>query len=88
MQINPTRLVTYKITSVKKTQTQNMFHSYQEKTLENTWDSFNIVGVPSQIDLDVGLGDRRVCLKFHEVILLRHFLAQVPIPAQEFLGGK
>ena len=48
-----------------------MFHSYQEKTLENTWDSFNIVGVPSQIDLDVGLGDRRVCLKFHEVLLLQ-----------------
>ena len=39
--------------------------SYQDKTLENTRNSFNVAGVPPQIDLDVGLGDRRVGLKFH-----------------------
>ena len=39
--------------------------SYQDKTLENTRNSFNVAGVPPQIDLDVSLGDRRVGLKFH-----------------------
>ena len=42
-----------------------IYVSYQENTLENTRDSFDIADVPSQINLDVGLSNRRVRLKFH-----------------------
>ena len=68
--------------SVKSSSLDSEYNGpHQQKTLENTRDSFNIAGVPSQVDLDVGLGYRGVGLKFHPPFTSD---TQYLVPAKDF----